>query len=259
MDAALPPQIAQFRVTLRMIAGRFEPFVGPRAAHVWTPRLLRVTFWIVEMLLVSSAIELAMALPMAVYFHRVTLLALPVNIFLVPLVALALPAALLTFAAILIAPSIAAVPSAATAAVLHGITGIVHFFGGVAAGNMRIPTPGPWAVAASILLIGLAIWAAHGRRWPAMLALGALMLSAVCVFWPRAIVHRPGTLQITAIDVGQGDSLLLISPEGETLLIDAGGPIGGASPLQLRTSKSAKTSSLPCCGRFTSGAWMQSS
>ncbi|HEX3941303.1 MAG TPA: ComEC/Rec2 family competence protein [Acidobacteriaceae bacterium] len=230
MDAALPPQIAQFRVTLRMIAGRFEPFVGRRAAHVWTPRVLRVIFWIVEMLLVSSAIELAMALPMAVYFHRVTLLALPVNIFLVPLVALALPAALLTFAAILIAPSIAAVPSAATAAVLHGIAGIVHFFGGLAAGNMRIPAPGPWAVAVSMLLIGLAIWAAHCRRWPAMLALGALTLSAVCVFWPRSIVHRPGTLQITAIDVGQGDSLLLISPEGKTLLIDAGGPIGGAEP-----------------------------
>jgi competence protein ComEC len=35
-------------------------------------------------------------------------------------------------------------------------------------------------------------------------------------------------LEVTAIDVGQGDSLLLITPEGRTLLMDAGGMPGNA-------------------------------
>ena len=41
----------------------------------------------VELLVVSCIVELAMALPMAVYFHRITVFALPVNILILPLLA----------------------------------------------------------------------------------------------------------------------------------------------------------------------------
>jgi competence protein ComEC len=38
---------------------------------------------------------------------------------------------------------------------------------------------------------------------------------------------HPGVLEITAIDVGQGDSLLIVTPEGNALLLDSGGIGGG--------------------------------
>src|SRR5947207_14141673 len=36
-----------------------------------------------------------------------------------------------------------------------------------------------------------------------------------------------GKLELTALDVGQGDSLLVVSPGGKTLLLDGGGAFGG--------------------------------
>jgi len=36
-------------------------------------------------------------------------------------------------------------------------------------------------------------------------------------------------MELTAIDVGQGDSLLVVSPERQAMLVDAGGPVGVAA------------------------------
>src|SRR6185437_12695759 len=150
LDAALPCRTAQFRVTLRLIADRLQPFVGRRAAHVWFPASLRLMLRAVELVLASAAIELAMSLPMAIYFHRVTVLALPVNVLVVPLIAVALPAALIAFAIIVIVPSLAVVPATVAAALLHAMTGIVRLAGGMPAGDLRVPAPGTLATWAAI-------------------------------------------------------------------------------------------------------------
>jgi competence protein ComEC len=228
IDPSLPPRLAQFRVTLRLVADHLQPFLGRRFARFLPPALVRLMLRTFELLLVSALIELAMSLPMAIYFHRITALGLPVNLLVVPLIGLALPSALITFSTLLLWPSVAIVPAAVTAALLHGINGIVQLFSTMGAGDIRLSSPGVVAIVAGIGLIGLAIWAARNSRFPVALPVIALACSAACVFYPRALAFHPGVLEVTAIDVGQGDSLLLISPQGKTLLIDAGGPTGGA-------------------------------
>jgi len=44
--------------------------------------------------------------------------------------------------------------------------------------------------------------------------------------YPRPFEYKPHELEITAIDIGQGDSFLVVTPNGHTLLLDSGGLLG---------------------------------
>jgi competence protein ComEC len=56
-----------------------------------------------------------------------------------------------------------------------------------------------------------------------------LPLAAAIILWPERADVRANQFEVTAIDVGQGDSLLVVGPGGHTMLIDAGGPTGAAA------------------------------
>jgi competence protein ComEC len=232
LDVKLPPAQAQFRVTLRMIATGLQAAISRRFAWRVFPWMARLSLRIVELLIVSCVVELAMALPMAIYFHRITIFALPVNVFILPLLMILMPAALLTLLFALIGPACAAVPAMIVAVFLHLGTWLVLSFGALPLGNIRIPSPLLWQsltfcalLGTAILLVRLAV--SSGLRWPHRAAWAALLLAAAAAVLPRPIDHPRDALLMEAIDVGQGDSLLLITPDGKTLLVDGGGFGGG--------------------------------
>jgi competence protein ComEC len=227
IDGKLPPLQAQFRVTLRMIAARLQNAGNRLLAWRVFPWGVRCLLRVGELLVVSCVVELAMALPMAIYFHRITVFALPVNLFILPLLAVLMPAALVTLLALLMWPTAAPVPAAAVALVLHGGVGLVHLFGSFSWGDFRIPAPLLIQPAAFCVLLAAAIVLARGGRWQRRAAWVALTGAALAAVAPRAVQHPANALLVEAIDVGQGDSLLLITPDGKTLLVDGGGFGGG--------------------------------
>lgn len=226
LDPSLPPPAAQFRVTLRMIATALRPFLGPRLALSFFPRCVRLVLLVLELIVTSLAIELFMVLPMAIDFHRITVMALPVNILIVPLLGILLPLALVTLLAALTIPKLALIPAAFVALLLHGVSALVRLFGALRFGDFRIPAPQPIAIAAAIALTASALVLIRIRRLALPAACAALLLASVAAVFPRPLIHRAGVLEISTIDVGQGDSLLVITPHGKTLLIDAGGIVG---------------------------------
>ena len=107
------------------------------AGHSWVgwkifPWVSRFLLRVVELVVVSCVVELAMTLPMAVYFHRITVFALPVNLFILPLLALLMPAALLMLVLLFALPAAALVPAIVVGLVLHTGVWMVRIFGSLA-------------------------------------------------------------------------------------------------------------------------------
>jgi competence protein ComEC len=227
---SLPPRVAQFRVDLRFIASRLANFIGGK----WSLRMVRIAAILslraFELLFVSAVMQIGLALPMAFYFHRATTLGLPANLAVVPLTGIMMPAAVAAVALGYISPLLAKIPALITSATLEAIAGTVHGLGGLRLADLRVATPSVVMMVVAASALALAMLLARRRGTFALAGLLATLAAALALaFIPPKPQVRPGLLEVTSIDVGEGDSTLLVMPQGATLLVDAGGPIGDGS------------------------------
>src|SRR6202162_1332136 len=92
-DARLAPEAAQFRIELRLLAETLACYLKIPAG--WLGRVLafvvRLSLYVYEMAVISTAIQIGLAVPMAFYFHRISLSGFSANVLVVPLLGLVVP------------------------------------------------------------------------------------------------------------------------------------------------------------------------
>ncbi|MEX1193740.1 MAG: DNA internalization-related competence protein ComEC/Rec2 [Dehalococcoidia bacterium] len=196
---------------------------------------------IVRPLIESGAVSLSailVTLPItAVTFGRISLVALPANIFAVP----AFVAVAFTSALALLASGLPGGEALAWLAWLPAtyMTWVIELFDRLPAASIALGGIEWWMVAPCYTALAAAtvwlmarpvtvpqlppVFPRPSPRFTRPLALGAVLVAAGMLAWTAVLTHEDDDrLSVTFLDVGQGDATLIEGPGGQRVLVDGG-------------------------------------
>ncbi|HJQ32911.1 MAG TPA: ComEC/Rec2 family competence protein [Pyrinomonadaceae bacterium] len=246
-----------WRQDIALATHSYRLFKNPLAARLERWRVQGALRFVFAAVLVSAVVQVVMLPLLVVYFHRLSLASLLLNVYVGALMVVMSFAALAALALAQLSTTVAlplvSLTEAAAALLAHG----VDPFKRAHVASLRLPE---YAGAASalyalyfvpllVLTAELLRWRplagpplmkgeefedegeAEGkrrisstkRRWLKAAACAWLLTTFVIIVHPFSAGRTGGRLRIDFLDVGQGDAALVTMPDGSTLLVDGGG------------------------------------
>ncbi len=230
-DASFEPLLVQVRLDLRS-ACQFATSKLSSKTAIWVQdRIINsagLSLRVSELLVMSCVLQLGMLPLMARDFHRVSLLGPFANLFAVPLTGIIVPLGFFSVGTSFVTPWIGKAGGYLLSWLIAVQSHIVSWLARLPVSSYRIPAPPAWVLflffgAAILLAISQRTLGDH-KRWLTRLgAVGGVVATILVAIYPFASLVTANTLEVTVLDVAQGDSILVVSPRGSTLLIDGGG------------------------------------
>lgn len=255
-DLACAPRAAQFRLDVRAAAswisslhdrtGPTNPVdsadakgLRPESALKIIGRLLRAAVWIVDLVIFSAILQLGLLLPMAEIFHRVTLAGIGLNALAVPLMTVLLAVAVPLVLLGLVAPALAALPAKLMSLIMTGLFGLTELGHMPRWLSFRVPTPPLWAAAGfALAVIAAGFVLGRSRKLLGAAGVSAAVFGLFIALYPFHPKIPQGLLEVTELDCGGGEGLLIVLPDQTTVLVGSGGGsrrwLGGSDPLRGR-------------------------
>lgn len=221
----------------------YRLFKTPVASTLERLRVQRMLRYVFAAIVVSVSVQVSLLPFLVIYFHRLSLASLVLNIGVSLLMAGVAITALFGLAIAQISPALATPLVEAANALNWLMVHSVDPFARAGAASIRLPEYTGWAAALYavyyvplvVIAICLALWkplelqrmATTKNRYARRFSLLALLFAvAFIVVHPGSARNQEGRLRIDFLDVGQGDAALVTFPDSTTLLIDGGGRPG---------------------------------
>lgn len=190
--------------------------------------------WIAGNLAITIAAQLSVLPFLAWYFNSVSLSALLANLVAVPIVELIIIGGLMAVVIGVCLPilqNIIFIFCSLSVGLVYNMTNVIAALPG---GNLTLPSGGLVPGAIYYGLLFFFIWCAQAKRelckvwlrqYYRQSTFGIIVLIAVLF----CLYRQPEPLRVHFIDVGQGDALLLTTPQGKAVVIDTGGVLASLS------------------------------
>jgi len=157
------------------------------------------------------------------YFGRVSLVGIPLTLLVTPLVALAIPGIFLSLLLSLVHLPLARFLAEGVEVALELLLEIVQGAAALPFASVWVSHPtvlaGTVAFGMAVLFLSFGLRVGKGGR---LHFLGIAVMAGLLLGPPTIQLLNLGALELVVLDVGQGDALLLRSPGGRWILVDAG-------------------------------------